>query len=122
FVDRAILSGAITPKEGFAVYDAKWVPQGWAYINPVQDAQAANLRMRAGLSSLDQEIAETGHDPDDVLRQIAADNAKLDADGIIRDSDPRRVDQRGKPAGEPTIPGESGLPGHFADPQPTEGA
>ena len=106
FIDRAILAGILTPKVGFALYDVKWVPQGWAYIQPVQDIQAATLRMRSAITSLDQEITETGQDPDDVLAQIAADNRKFDVLGLIVDSDPRRVDQRGRVAGEPVIPPE----------------
>ena len=45
--------------------------------------------------SLAQAIARQGHNPDAVLTEIAAMNAKIDALGLIFDSDPRRVTKTG---------------------------
>ena len=47
----------------------KWMgpPRGW--IDPTKEAQAAVLRMDAGLSTLEQECAEQGLDWEDVLSQ-----------------------------------------------------
>ena len=40
-------------------------------------------------------IARQGRNPDAVLAEIAATNAKLDALGLVLDSDPRRVTKTG---------------------------
>ena len=40
-------------------------------------------------------IAKQGRNPDAVLAEIAATNAKLDALGLVLDSDPRRVTKTG---------------------------
>ena len=56
-------------------------------------------------------IARQGRNPDAVLAEIAATNAKLDALGLVLDSDPRRVTKTGSaqtsdpasdPAADPT--------------------
>jgi capsid protein len=45
--------------------------------------------------TLAEVIAQQGRNPDQVLTEIAATNAKLDALGLILDSDPRRVTKTG---------------------------
>ncbi len=45
--------------------------------------------------TLAQAIARQGHNPDAVLAEIAAMNAKLDALGLVLDSDPRKVTKTG---------------------------
>jgi lambda family phage portal protein len=49
----------------------RWMgpPRGW--VDPVKEAQAAVLRMDAGLTTLEQECAEQGMDWEDVLAQRA---------------------------------------------------
>ena len=59
------------------------------------DAMADLLAMRSGTMTLAQAIARQGHNPDAVLAEIATMNAKLDALGLILDSDPRRVTKTG---------------------------
>ena len=53
------------------------------------------LAMRSGTMTLAQAIARQGNNPDAVLNEIAAMNAKIDLLGIILDSDPRRVTKTG---------------------------
>jgi len=48
-----------------------------------------------GATSLARVIGRQGEDLDDILAEIAATNAKLDALGIVLDSDPRKVTQQG---------------------------
>ena len=45
--------------------------------------------------TLAEVIAKQGRNPDAVLAEIAATNAKLDALGLVLDSDPRRVTKTG---------------------------
>jgi capsid protein len=45
--------------------------------------------IRAGLLSRSQAISAFGYDAEDIDREIAADNARADALGLVFDSDPR---------------------------------
>ncbi len=53
------------------------------------------LSIRSGTMTLAEVIAKQGRNPDAVLAEIAATNAKLDALGLVLDSDPRRVTKTG---------------------------
>ncbi|MCW5727241.1 phage portal protein [Parvibaculum sp.] len=53
----------------FAYLDCKWIgpPRGW--VDPVKEAQGAQLRMEAGFSTLEHENAEQGLDWEETLEQ-----------------------------------------------------
>ena len=62
--------------------------------------------------TLAEVIARQGRNPDAVLAEIAATNAKLDALGLVLDSDPRRVTKTGSaqtsdPASDPAADPEN---------------
>ena len=59
-------------------------------INPVDEIKAAQDAIRAGLTSRAAEIRKLGRDPEEVYREIAADNAAADGLGLVLDTDPRR--------------------------------
>jgi capsid protein len=61
------------------------------------------LAMRSGTMTLAQAIARQGHNPDAVLAEIAAMNAKLDALELVLDSDPRRVTKTGVMQADPAL-------------------
>ncbi len=95
WLDQAVLSGAITAP-GFArrrrEYAAcKWIPQGWQWVDPEKEFKAMLLAIRAGLMSRSEAISAFGMDAEDVDREIAADNTRADALGLIFDSDPRKA-------------------------------
>jgi lambda family phage portal protein len=103
FLEAAYLAGKIDHMD----HPAEWSPPRFYSADPGRDVKAKLDAVRAGFKSLSSAIAETGYNPDDVLAQIAADNKKLDALGIILDSDPRRMSQAGQtqqkqPDDEPT--------------------
>jgi phage portal protein, lambda family len=81
------------------------VPHKSAMVNwtvprrPVADPnEYAKIRdeVRSGMKSLPESIRENGYDPDDVLEQNKEYFAKLDAAGLIVDSDPRKVSSIGQ--------------------------
>jgi hypothetical protein len=41
---------------------ARWIPQAWPYIHPVQDVQGKTMEIQAGLSSRSRKVAEGGYD------------------------------------------------------------
>ncbi|MGC0151893.1 phage portal protein [Chromobacterium vaccinii] len=93
----AVLSGALD-LPGFAqnprrYLRARWVPQGWAYIHPVQDVQADRMAVRSGFDSRTGVLLRRGRDPDAIDREAQEDNARADALGLHYDSDPREWGQ-----------------------------
>lgn len=92
FVDAAVMAGLLP--EGVEI-PAEWGPPKFESVNPLQDAQADLLEVRAGFSTLPQQIARRGYDPDEVLAEWAGFATKSDAAGLVFDSDPRKVTKGG---------------------------
>jgi len=67
----------------------KWIPQGWQWVDPKKEFDAMVTAIRAGLLSRSEAISAFGYDAEDIDREIAADNARADALGLVFDSDPR---------------------------------
>jgi lambda family phage portal protein len=55
-------------------------PKGW--VDPVKEAQGAVLRMDAGVSTLQQEAADQGHDWEELLDQRARERKRMEELGI----------------------------------------
>ncbi|MDP2430569.1 MAG: phage portal protein [Pseudomonadota bacterium] len=67
----------------------KWIPQGWQWVDPQKEFNAMVTAIRAGLLSRSEAISSFGYDAEDIDREIAADNARADALGLVFESDPR---------------------------------
>jgi capsid protein len=84
------------------------------------------LAIRAGLMSRSEAISGNGYDAEDVDREIAADNARADALGLVFDSDARHDQVAAAPLtdtldAQPTNPDSSdpeAAPPNNQDPQP----
>jgi lambda family phage portal protein len=74
---------------------AEWAPPRFESVNPLQDAQADQLEVRSGFATIPQQIARRGYDPDEILAEAKAFADKLDAAGLVFDSDPRKVTKAG---------------------------
>ena len=86
---------------------ATWTPPRFESVNPLQDAQADMLEVRAGFSTLPEQIARRGRDPEEMAEEWAAFADTTDALGLVFDSDPRRVTNAGlAQATDPTQPGD----------------
>jgi len=93
WMDQAVLAGALT-LPGYrnrrrAYQAAKWIPQGWQWVDPLKETEAMKAAIRAGLMSRSEAISANGYDAEDVDREIGADNARADTLGLVFDSDPR---------------------------------
>jgi lambda family phage portal protein len=75
---------------------AEWTAPRFEAVDPLKDIQADILAVRAGVMTLKEAIARQGYDPAQVLAEIAATNAELDAAGITLDTDPRRSTRTGQ--------------------------
>lgn len=90
---QAVLVGAIEAP-GFAqrprdYLAAKWIPQGWQWVDPEKEFKAMLLAIRSGLMSRSEAISTFGYDAEDVDKEIALDNARADKLGLVLDTDPR---------------------------------
>lgn len=65
-----------------ALTRCRWIgaPRGW--VDPVKEAQGVVLRMDAGVSTLQQEAAEQGHDWEELLDQRSRERARMRELGI----------------------------------------
>ena len=82
-----IPKGAPRYREQRAAYCAgRWLgpPRGW--VDPMKEADAAVARIGAGLSTLEMECSEQGHDWREVILQRAAERAFMIANGLDPDS------------------------------------
>ncbi len=75
WLEESVNSGLIEAPDfytnRFAYSRAKWIWPGRGWIDPVKEAQAAQLRMDSGVSTLEMECAEQGLDWEEVLMQQA---------------------------------------------------
>lgn len=124
WLEMAVLSGELAlPAYESApeMYQAvRWQPRGWEYIDPLKDTKAATERIRSGLSTLQDELANGGGDFEDVMHQRRRE-LDLAADlELVFDTDPKQVattgvaqpneapaeEDVGQPAGNPDDGGE----------------
>ncbi len=66
----------------YAYSKCKFIFGGKGWVDPVKEAQAAVLRMAAGLSTLERECAEQGDDFEEVLDQQAIEKAMREERGL----------------------------------------
>ena len=102
FLEEAVMKGYIdAPQfyEKFPMYArCKWIGAGRGWIDPVKEAQAAQIRVEAKLSTLEMECAEQGLDWQDVLEQTALEQARQKQLGIW--VDPAPPTGKGRPGGQ----------------------
>jgi lambda family phage portal protein len=102
--EQAVLSGALPVSLAAFIADpdlfaaAKWMPQGWPYLHPVQDIEASVKAIRAGLSTRSAEVSGQGDDAEQIDREQADDNARADGLKLQYDSDGRAPTGGGTPA------------------------
>ena len=86
WMDMAVLSGVLVLKDYAQrrreYLRTRWVPQGWAYIQPVQDVQARRMEVQAGFASRSEMVLRTGYDAETVDAENAADLQRATALGL----------------------------------------
>lgn len=95
FIQAAILDGSI-PKTWNE--EVEWVPPEVASITRLDDARADLAEVRMGKRSMQDVIAATGRDPQQVLKEIDEWNQSVDKtkSKVVLDSDPRKVTSQGQ--------------------------
>lgn len=105
--EEAVNAGLIDAPDFYAkrtLYTrAKWIGPGRGWIDPVKEAEAAQIRMATGISTLEMECAEQGLDYNDVIDQRSIEKKRLKEADLWQ---------------EPTTPPKS--PGFPAQPEETQ--
>lgn len=81
WLEEAVNAGMIEAPdfyENWQYYSrAKWIGPGRGWIDPVKEANAAEIRMRNNISTLEMECAEQGYDWQEILDQRAIERRRL---------------------------------------------
>lgn len=86
FIEHSVMAGEM----GEPNYKVRWMPPAFGTVDEAKEAKGVQLKIRSGTATLGQAIAEQGYDLDEQLEEIAETFKKLDALGIVLDSDPRK--------------------------------
>jgi lambda family phage portal protein len=82
-VNTGQVDGADDFYENYAYYTrAKWIGMGRGWVDPVKEAEAAQIRMDAMVSTLEVECAEQGLDWNEVLEQRALEKSRMTQLGL----------------------------------------
>ena len=90
-VEAMQLAGLVSGPVG-----VEWTAPGMPMIEPDKEGLAIMRNVRSGIQTLGEAIRERGFDPDEFLQEYAEMTKKLDALGIVLDSDPRHMTQAGQ--------------------------
>lgn len=94
FCDQALewFMEVSTIGRGFSQGDmyVTWTPPRREMIDPAKETTAIKDQIRTGIKSWAEAVREQGFDPDEMIEEIKAYNAKLDAAKIILESDARQ--------------------------------
>lgn len=110
-MDAALIAGTLRETPA-----ADWTPPPMPMLEPDKEGLAYMRMVRTGMMTHDQMVREQGGDPDTHWEAYAEGLKKLDALGIVLDSDPRKTTQAGNPT-DPTGSEGDGS-GDGADPKP----
>jgi capsid protein len=74
---------------------ARWIGPGRGWVDQLKEAQAAELRMDIFISSLEDECAEQGKDWEELLEQIAEENARFKELNLTRNQVVKTLQPKG---------------------------
>lgn len=97
---RQVLATGMTtlPERKYDKFAATtWVPRGWQWVDPRNEAEAQILAINNGLMTRTQALAERGLDVEDVLRELAAEDELAASVGVV-------LNPQADPALSPTQP------------------
>lgn len=68
--------------------DHEWQPRGWDWVDPLKDIQASEVAIALGVTSRTRICAERGVDFEEVLSELAAEQALAEAFGVTLEREP----------------------------------
>lgn len=96
----AMTAAQIAGKISTNVPTAEWTAPPMPMIEPDKEGLAYQRNIRSGIMTLSEAVRERGYDPDQLFAEMAEDNRKLDALGLMLDSDARQMTQAGQLQGK----------------------
>lgn len=98
FLD-AVWLNRILPLNGYAQdpfqFLPTWKPPRWDWVDPLKDAMADILEVRAGMNTLKGKLAERGLDFDDTVAQLMIEQGVSKPEDLVLDTNPRAVNKSG---------------------------
>jgi lambda family phage portal protein len=91
----AIMTGAL-PGSPEDYQPLRWIAPPIEMLDTRAEVTAVVHKIRAGVLSRSEAVSQTGLNAEQLEREIAAENARADALGLIFDSDPRRTSAQGQ--------------------------
>lgn len=89
WLNVSLLTGAVKldNRDVRKFLDARWIPRGWAWVDPLKDTQAGVLAIKSGLASRTSLLAEQGVDFEDVINDLEAENIQAELADVNIDGD-----------------------------------
>ncbi len=78
------------------IKNVRWIGPTIEMLDQNAETRAVVAKIRAGLMSRSEAVAQTGWRAEDIDAELAADNARADQLGLVLDSDPRKVTAQGQ--------------------------
>jgi capsid protein len=84
----------------------RWMPRGWAWVDPAKEVQAYKDAVRCGFKTLGEVVAEQGGDLEELLVARAAEVQMAEELDLYFDTDPSEVNAAGtqQPGEAPEAP------------------
>ena len=91
FLDMAVLAGVVSLK-GYELkpekYQAvKWMPRGWAWVDPAKEVSAYHQAIRGGMKTLSDIYAEEGKDFEEAMTQVSRERKIMAKYNLVFDTD-----------------------------------
>ncbi len=86
WLELAILSDAIKIPNDPNFAHVKWIPQGFAWVDPLKEQNAQMNAVRSGFKSCAEVVSELGYNVEEIDEEIRNDNERARKMGLIFDS------------------------------------
>jgi len=91
---RAAMAAGVLPEGDYST--VRWIAPRLQMLDSRMEVQSIIQQIRGGLLSRSEAVSAMGWDVEQIDSEIAADNARADALGLVFDSDARRRTQQGQ--------------------------
>lgn len=94
WLNMSLLNGAIVldNRDVRRFLEARWIPRGWAWVDPLKDTQAGIMAIGAGLASRTSLLAEQGLDHEQVFEELQEEDALAELMGLDIEVKPESPD------------------------------
>jgi len=73
----------------------RWMPRGWAWVDPAKEVQAYKEAVRCGFKTLGEVVSEQGGDLEELMAARAAELEMAEELELYFDTDPDQLDGNG---------------------------